>query len=253
MIGALPTPEGNQLLAALSDDARSRLAPHLELVSLRPGDAVRHVYFPTSSIVSLLYTMENEATAEIAVVGYDGLVGIALYLGGESTPRTAIVQSPGCAYRLPRQRLKAELNRHGELLTLILRYTRCLTAQMAQTTVCNGHHTVDQQFCRWLLLSLDRLRSNTLAITHDVIARMLGAQRNEVIEAAGRLHTLGVLQYSRGRLTVIDRRKLELVSCECYSVIKSEADRAFSCAPSARALINERGLDSATAATSLIH
>ena len=240
----MPTPRGNQLLAALSDDVRSRLAPYLELVSLRRGEAVRHVYFPTDCIVSLLYVMENEAAAEISVVGYEGLVGIALYLGGESTPRSAVVQSAGCAYRLSRQRLKAELNRHGELLTLVLRYTRCLIAQMAQTAVCNRHHTVDQQFCRWLLLSLDRLRSNSLTITQDLSAQMLGVQRNQVIEAAGKLQTLGVLQYSRDRITVIDRRKLEMLGCECYRVIKSETDRVSPYAPSAQAKMNVRMLNS---------
>jgi hypothetical protein len=236
----MPTPRGNQLLAALSDDARSRLAPYLELVSLRRGEAVRDVYFPTDCIVSLLYVMENEAAAEISVVGHEGLVGVALYLGGEITPRNALVQSAGCAYRLSRQRLKLELNRHGELLTLVLRYTRCLIAQMAQTAVCNRHHTVDQQFCRWLLLSLDRLRSNSLAITPELSAQMLGVQRDQVIETAGKLQMLGVLQYSRDRMTVTDRRKLENSSCECYRVIKSETDRISPYAPSARDQLNER-------------
>jgi CRP-like cAMP-binding protein len=244
----MPTSQGNRLLAALSDDARSRLAPHLELVKLQVGEAVRHVYFPTDAIISLLSMMENDAIAEISVVGYEGVVGIGINLGGETTPTGAVVQSAGCAYRLPRQWLKAELNRHGELQALILRYTQCLVAQMAQTAVCNRHHTLEQQFSRWLLLSLDRLQSNSLTITQQLLAHILGAQRDEVIEAAGNLHALGIIQYSCDRITVVNRRNLEVLSCECYSMIKFEADRVFPLPPSAFAQMSERTLVSVTAA-----
>jgi CRP-like cAMP-binding protein len=228
----IPVPQQNHLLAALSWEAQSRLAPYLELVSLglgdvvyESGDAMRHIYFPTDSIVSLLYVMADGGSAEISVVGNEGLVGVALYLGGESTPSRAVVQSAGSAYRLPRPRLKDEFNRHGELLLLMLRYTQCLITQMAQTAVCNRHHTLDQQLCRWLLLSLDRLSSNTLTMTQELIANMLGVRREGVTEAAGKLQKLGVIQYSRGRITVIDRPKLETLSCECYAVVKAETDR----------------------------
>jgi CRP-like cAMP-binding protein len=228
----IPVPQQNHLLAALSWEAQSRLAPYLELVSLglgdvvyESGDAMRHVYFPTDSIVSLLYVMADGGSAEISVVGNEGLVGLALYLGGESTPSRAVVQSAGSAYRLPRLRLKDEFNRHGELLLLMLRYTQCLITQMAQTAVCNRHHTLDQQLCRWLLLSLDRLSSNTLTMTQELIANMLGVRREGVTEAAGKLQKLSVIQYSRGRITVIDRPKLETLSCECYAVVKAETDR----------------------------
>ena len=236
----MSTPQGNHLLAALSAEARNRLSPYLELVSLPLGDAVRHIYFPTDCVISLLYVMENGATAEISVVGNDGLVGVALYLGGEITPSRAVVQSAGSAYRLPRTRLKDEFNRHGELLMLMLRYTRCLTTQMAQTAVCNRHHTLDQQFCRWLLLSLDRLPNNTLTMTQELIGNMLGVRREGVTEAAGKLQKLGVIQYSLGRITVIDRPKLETLSCECYAVVKTETDRVFPYATSALAQMDER-------------
>ncbi len=189
------------------------------------GDAMRHVYFPTDSIVSLLYVMTDGGSAEISLVGNEGLVGVALYLGGESTPSRAIVQSAGNAFRLPRLRVKEEFNRHGEFLVLTLRYTQCLITQMAQTAVCNRHHTLDQQLCRWLLLSLDRLPTNTLTMTQELIANMLGVRREGVTEAAGKLQKLGVIQYSRGRITVIDRPQLESLSCECYAVVKRETDR----------------------------
>jgi CRP-like cAMP-binding protein len=189
------------------------------------GDAMRHVYFPTDSIVSLLYVMENGASAEISVVGNEGLVGVSLYLGGESTPSRAVVQSAGSAFRLPRARLKEEFNRHGELLMLMLRYTQCLLTQMAQTAVCNRHHSVDQQLCRWLLLSLDRLTNNNLTMTQELIANMLGVRREGVTEAAGKLQKLGVIRYARGKITVLDRPKLEALSCECYAVVKTETDR----------------------------
>ncbi|MEO4046044.1 Crp/Fnr family transcriptional regulator [Pseudomonas sp. CAU 1711] len=225
-------PQQNHLLAALSDEVKERLFSHLEHVSLplgkalyESGDTMRHVYFPTDSIISLLYVMENGASAEISVVGNEGLVGIALFMGGESTPSRAIVQSGGSAYRLPGQRLKDEFNRHGELLVLMLRYTQALITQMSQTAVCNRHHSIDQQLCRWLLLSLDRLPSNKLTMTQELIANMLGVRREGVTEAAGKLQRQGVIEYSRGHITVLDRRKLEQLSCECYAVVKKETDR----------------------------
>ncbi len=227
-----PTPKQNYLLAALPVEVQDRLFPHLELVSLplgkvlyESGDALHHVYFPTDSIVSLLYVMESGASAEISIVGNDGLVGVALFMGGESTPSRAIVQSGGSAYRLPAQWTKDEFARHGALLLLLLRYTQSLITQMAQTAVCNRHHSIDQQLCRWLLLSLDRLPSNQLTMTQELIANMLGVRREGVTEAAGKLQKKGVIEYSRGQITVLDRVKLEKLSCECYSVVKKETDR----------------------------
>ncbi len=227
-----PTPQQNHLLAALSDEVQDRLFPHLELISLplgkvlyESGDTLRHVYFPTDSIVSMLYVMENGASGEISVVGNDGIVGISLFMGGESTPSRAIVQSAGSAYQLTGQRLKAEFTRHQELQYLLLRYTQSLITQMSQTAVCNRHHTVDQQLCRWLLLSLDRLPSNRLTMTHELIANMLGVRREGVTDAAGKLQKAGVIQYNRGKITVLDRLKLETLSCECYAVVKKETDR----------------------------
>lgn len=230
----ITTPLQNQLLAALSTDAQQRLFPHLELVPLElgqalyeSGDTMRHVYFPVDAIVSLLYVMEDGASAEISVVGNEGLVGIAILMGGESTSSRAVVQSSGQAYRLLSQRLKDEINRHGEMLLLLLRYTQALMTQMAQTAVCNRHHSIDQQLCRWLLLSLDRLPSNRLTMTQELIANMLGVRREGVTEAAGKLQRLGVIEYSRGEITVLDRAKLEHLSCECYGVVKAETDRLF--------------------------
>jgi CRP-like cAMP-binding protein len=228
----MPEPQQNHLLAALSADVRGRIFPHLELVSLslaeavyEAGDAMRHIYFPTDSIVSLLYVMADGEAAEISIVGNEGLVGVAMYLGGESTSSRAVVQSAGSAYRLPRAVLKTEFNRHGELLILMLRYTQCLVTQMAQTAACNRHHSVDQQLCRWLLLSLDRLPGNTLTMTQELIANMLGVRREGVTEAARKLQKLGVIEYARGRITVIDRARLEELSCECYAVVKKETNR----------------------------
>jgi len=225
-------PEQNHLLAALPGEARERIFPHLEPVELplgkvlyESGDALKHVYFPTDSIVSLLYVMENGASAEISVVGNEGLIGVALFMGGESTASRAIVQSSGVAYRLGGQKLKDEFNRHGALLLLALRYTQSLITQMAQTAVCNRHHSIDQQLCRWLLLSLDRLPGDRLTMTQELIANMLGVRREGVTDAAGKLQTLGAIRYSRGRITVLDRPKLERLSCECYGVVKAETDR----------------------------
>lgn len=226
------SPTQNHLLNALSADVQQRLFPHMELVEMplgkvlyESGDIMRHVYFPTDCIVSLLYVMENGSSAEISVVGYDGLIGITLFMGGESTTSRAIVQSAGFAYRLLGTRMKDEFNRHGELLDLMLRYSQALITQIAQTAVCNRHHTIDQQLCRWLLLSLDRLKDNHLVMTQELIANMLGVRREGVTEAAGRLHKLGVIDYSRGHIFVTDRAKLERLSCECYAVVKAETDR----------------------------
>ena len=225
-------PTQNHLLAALPHEVQDRLFPHIELISLplgkvlyESGDALRHVYFPTDSIVSLLYVMENGASAEISVVGNEGLIGVALFMGGESTPSRAIVQSAGSAYRLLGQRLKDEFNRHGELLQLMLRYTQSLITQMSQTAVCNRHHSIDQQLCRWLLLSLDRLPSNRLVMTQELIANMLGVRREGVTNAAGKLERAGAIKYARGHITVLDRPKLEELCCECYAVVKKETDR----------------------------
>jgi CRP-like cAMP-binding protein len=225
-------PAQNHLLAALSAAERERIDPHLELVPMplgrvlyESGDTLLHVYFPLDSIVSLLYVMENGASAEISVVGNEGLIGVALFMGGETTPSRAIVQSSGYAYRLLGRRLKEEFHRHGELQILLLRYTQALITQMAQTAVCNRHHSVDQQLCRWLLLSLDRLSSNRLIMTQELIANMLGVRREGVTDAAGKLQKLGVIQYARGQITVLDRPRLEQLSCECYAVVKKETDR----------------------------
>src|SRR5579871_2371952 len=225
-------PEQNHLLAALSAAEQARIFPHLRLVSMplgkvlyESGDLLRHVYFPTDCIVSLLYVLADGASAEISVVGNEGLLGIALFMGGETTPSRAIVQSSGHAYRLVSHTLKDEFHRGGELQLLLLRYTQALITQMAQTAVCNRHHSVDQQLCRWLLLSLDRLSSDQLTMTQELIANMLGVRREGVTEAAGKLQRLGAIEYARGRITVLDRAQLERLSCECYSVVKKETDR----------------------------
>jgi CRP-like cAMP-binding protein len=225
-------PQQNQLLAALSSAERERIYPHLRLVPMplgkvlyESGDLLSHVYFPVDSIVSLLYVLANGGSAEISVVGNEGLIGIALFMGGETTPSRAIVQSAGHAYRLIGQLLKDEFHRSGPMQLLLLRYTQALITQMAQTAVCNRHHSVDQQLCRWLLLSLDRLTANRLTMTQELIANMLGVRREGVTEAAGKLQKLGVIKYSRGEITVLDREKLEELCCECYAVVKRESDR----------------------------
>ena len=222
----------NHLLAALLPAERERIFPHLELVPMplgkvlyESGDVLRHVYFPANCIVSLLYVLENGASAEISVVGNDGLIGIALFMGGETTPSRAIVQSAGHAYRLIGPRLKEEFHRNGQLQLLLLRYTQALLTQMSQTAVCNRHHSVDQQLCRWLLLSLDRLSHNQLTMTQELIANMLGVRREGVTAAAGKLQKLGAIRYARGRITVLDRPLVEQLCCECYSVVKRETDR----------------------------
>jgi CRP-like cAMP-binding protein len=220
------------LLAALPADEQARIFPLLQLVDMRlgsalyeSGDALRHVYFPTDCIVSLLFVLQEGSSAEIAVVGNEGLIGIALYMGGETTPSRAVVQSAGYAYRLQGQLLKDEFHRFGCLHDLFLRYTQALLTQMTQTAVCNRHHSVDQQLCRWLLLSLDCLHSNELRMTQELIANMLGVRREGVTESAGRLQKLGVIHYHRGQIIVLDRPKLESLSCECYNVVKRETDR----------------------------
>ncbi len=233
-----PSPEQNYILGALPPAERERLFPHLKLVTLplgkalyESGDTLQHIYFPTDSIISLLYVLENGASAEIAVVGKDGAIGVALFMGGETTTNRAIVQSSGSAYRLTAARLKREFNRHGEVMHILLRYTQALITQMAQTAVCNRHHSVDQQLCRWLLLSLDRLSSSQLNMTQELIANMLGVRREGVTEAAGKLQKLGVIMYSRGQIEVLDRRALERLCCECYGVVKRETDRLLALGP----------------------
>jgi CRP-like cAMP-binding protein len=227
-----PSPERNRILRALPEAERERLYPHLHHVVMpfgtvlyESGAVLRHIYFPVDSIVSLLYVLNNGASAEIAVVGNDGAVGVSLFMGGETTPSRAVVQSAGSAYRLSRARLKQEFSRHGELLHVLLRYTQSLITQMAQTAVCNRHHALDQQLCRWLLLSLDRLDSDELRVTQELIASMIGVRREGVTEAAGRLQKLGVIRYSRGRIKVLDRKRLEALSCECYAVTRAESER----------------------------
>ena len=228
---ALP-PTKNHLLAALPPADYQRLLPHLESVFLPLGWAVyeagtrmSYVFFPTEGIVSLLYVMEDGASAEIAITGNEGLIGISLFMGGETTPSRAIVQSAGHAYRLRADFLKKEFERGGELQHLLLRFTQALITQMAQTAVCNRHHTVEQQLCRWLLLSLDRLPSNEISMTQELIANMLGVRREGVTEAAGHLQKAGLIHYSRGHIKVLDRPQLEQRVCECYYVVKQETDR----------------------------
>jgi CRP-like cAMP-binding protein len=227
-----PNPQENHLLAALSPAERERIYPHLQLVAMPLGKALyesrevqSHVYFPTDSIVALLYVMADGAAAEISVVGNEGLIGIALFMGGETTPSRAIVQSGGHAYRLMGQRLKDEFHRNGPLQLLLLRYTQALITQMTQTAVCNRHHSVAQQLCRWLLLSLDRQSSNHLTMTQEFIADRLGVRREGISEAAAQLNRLGVISNARGHITVLDRPKLEELCCECYAVVKKETDR----------------------------
>jgi CRP-like cAMP-binding protein len=227
-----PDRRSNHLLAALPDAEWHRWVPQLESIDMplgqvlyESGNTLSHVYFPTTSIISLLYVMENGASAEIAVVGNEGIVGISLFMGGGSTPSRAIVQSAGRGLRLVAQTMKDEFNRNGPVLHLLLRYTQALITQMAQTAVCNRHHSLDQQLCRWLLLSLDRLQANELVMTQELIANMLGVRREGVTEAALNLQQAGLIQYTRGRISVLDRAGLEKRTCECYAVVKKEYDR----------------------------
>jgi CRP-like cAMP-binding protein len=231
-MGASAQPNQNRLITALPPAEAERWLPLLESVDMplgsvlyESGGTLKYVYFPTTSIVSLLYVMENGASAEIAVVGNEGIVGISLFMGGESTPSRAVVQSAGHGFRLKASAMKEEFNRAGPVLHLFLRYTQALITQMAQTAVCNRHHTLDQQLCRWLLLSLDRLQGNQLVMTQELIANMLGVRREGVTEAALKLQHAGLIRYARGHITVLDRKGLEKRSCECYAVVKKEYDR----------------------------
>lgn len=240
-----PHPKQNHLLAALSPEVQGRLFPHLELAELplralmyEAGRPMRHVYFPTDSIISMQYLMENGASTAISVVGNEGLLGITLYMGGESTPSRSLVQSAGHAYRLPRLKVKEEFGRHGELLLLMLRYTQALITQVAQTAVCNRHHSIDQQLCRWLLLSMDRLSHNNLTMTQEFISNMLGVRRSGVTKAAVKLEQAGVISYARGLIKVLDRAKLESLSCECYRVVKKETDLLLHYLPQRQVITN---------------
>ena len=222
----------NHLLASLPSDESKRWLPLLEPIDLPLGDVLYesgktldYVYFPTTAIVSLLYVMENGASAEIAVVGNEGIVGVSLFMGGGSTPSRGVVQSAGKGFRLAAMSMKDEFDRAGPVMHLLLRYTQALITQMAQTAVCNRHHSLDQQLCRWLLLSLDRLQGSELRMTQDLIANMLGVRREGVTEAALRLQTAGLIQYARGHIKVLDRPGLEKRTCECYAVVKKEYDR----------------------------
>jgi CRP-like cAMP-binding protein len=226
------SPLNNQLLAALPAADMQRWLPLLEPVDLslglvlyESGAHMPYVYFPTSAIVSLLYVLESGASAEIAVVGYEGVVGVSIFMGGGSTPSRAVVQSAGRGYRLSAQAIKAEFERSGPVMHLMLRYTQALITQMAQTAVCNRHHSLDQQLCRWLLLSLDRLQGNQLVMTQELIANMLGVRREGVTEAAMKLQKAGLISYARGHINVRDRPGLEARTCECYEVVKKEYDR----------------------------
>ncbi len=234
-----PDPKANHLLAALPAAEWARWAPQLEAVELplgrvlhESGVVMTHVYFPTTALVSLLYVLEDGASAEIAVVGREGLVGVSLFMGGESTPSRAVVQSAGYGFRLRAAALKEQFNNSTPVLRLLLRYTQALITQMAQTAVCNRHHTLDQQLCRWLLLSLDRLHGNELVMTQELIANMLGVRREGVTEAALKLQKAGLIRYARGHITALDRSGLEARSCECYAVVKKEYDRLLPARPS---------------------
>ena len=248
-----PEPRHNHLLAALSPEVQARLFPYLELVRMPlrallydSGRPMRHVYFPTDSIVSLQYVMENGASTAILVVGNEGLLGITLFMSGESTPSRSIVQSAGYAYRLPRARVKEEFNRHGQLLILMLRYTQALITQVAQTAVCNRHHSIDQQLCRWLLLSMDRLSHNRLTMTQEFIGNMLGVRREGVTQAALKLQQIGVISYKRGLIRVLDRDKLETLSCECYGVVKKETEVLLHYLPQRQVIKNPGDIPSVT-------
>jgi CRP-like cAMP-binding protein len=222
----------NYILRSLSPEARERIYPHLKLIPLsigavlcESGSRMRHVYFPADTMVSLIHVLEDGACAEIAVVGNEGVVGVSLFMGGEMTTTRAVVQNNGFAYRLAGARLKREFDRHGEMLRLLLRYTQSLITQMSQTAVCNRHHSVDQQLCRWLLLSIDRLETDELAMTHELISNMLGVRREGITDAAGSLQRRGIIRYKRGRISVLNRSALEKCCCECYRIVKKETDR----------------------------
>ena len=229
---SIPSLLQNQLLAALPEESKQRLFPSMKLVDLPLGKVLHEsgaptplAFFPTDSIVALLHVMENGAPGEISMVGNEGLIGIAVFMGGESTPSRAIVQSAGSAFSLSSQQLREEFNSKSDVRMVLLRYIQALITQMAQTVVCNRHHSIDQQLCRWLLLSLDRLSGNHLVMTQELIANMLGVRREGVTEAAGKLQLAGVIEYHRGKITVLNRPLLEKLSCECYAVVKKETDR----------------------------
>jgi CRP-like cAMP-binding protein len=229
---ASTNPRHNRLLAALPEEQWQRWLPHLEHVTMplaqvlyEPGGTLSHVYFPTTAIVSLLYVMQNGESAEIAVVGNDGVVGVSLFMGGDSTSSRALVQSAGGAYRLTAQLMKEEFDRGGPVLHLLLRYTQALITQMVQTAACNRHHSLDQQLCRWLLLSLDRLQGTEMVMTQSLIAHMLGVPLTGATEGALKLQTAGLINYTQGRIRVLDRSGLEKRTCECYAVVKKEYDR----------------------------
>lgn len=229
------SPNQNYLLAALPTKEFDVLAAHLELVPMplgeflyEPGTQLQYAYFPTTAIISLHYVMESGSSAETAGVGHEGVVGISLFMGGDTTPSSAVVQTAGYAYRLDKSLLMKEFNRAGSLQKLLLRYTQALITQMAQTAVCNRHHSVEQQLCRWLLLTLDRLPSNELVMTQELVASMLGVRREGITEAAGKLQHAGIISYRRGHITVLDRSGLEVKTCECYAVVKKELNRLMS-------------------------
>jgi CRP-like cAMP-binding protein len=225
-------PRQNHLLELLPKPEFERISPFLEGIAMplgsvlyEPGGELSHAYFPTTAIISLLYVMEDGASAEISVIGKEGLVGVALFMGGDTMPNRAVVQSAGYGYRLRARILRDECTRNGPMLSIMLRFTQALITQMAQTAVCNRHHSVDQQLCRWLLLSLDRLPGNELTMTQELIANMLGVRREGVTAAAGKLQAAGLISYHRGHITILDRPGLEARVCECYQVVKSECDR----------------------------
>ena len=233
-----PSPLQNHILEALPPAVKDRLFPHLAMVALKRGEVLsevgaqlRQVYFPTDCIVSLLYVLENGTSAEMSVVGKEGAIGVSMFIGGETTTTRSVVMTGGTAYRLSGRRLKQEFERHGDLLHILLRYTQSLLTQMAQTAVCNRHHSIDQQLCRWLLLSLDRLTSHKLMVTQELIANLLGVRREGITAAAGKLQKLGAIKYARGQITVLDRPRLEALSCECYALIKRETDRILHASP----------------------
>jgi len=251
MMSARHTPDQNRLLAALPAEIFERISPHLELILMPLGQALyesggqlQHVYFPTTAIVSLHYVMEDGASAEIAGVGNEGVLGISLFMGGNTTPSLATVQTAGYGYRLKAHLMMEEFNRAGPMMRLMLRYTQALITQMSQTAVCNRHHSVEQQLCRWLLLTLDRLPSSELTMTQELIARMLGVRREGITETAGNLQREGLISYRRGHITVLDRTGLESHACECYNVVKKEFHRLLSDVGVAKSITVKYGIES---------
>jgi CRP-like cAMP-binding protein len=241
-MATLRDPRQNHLLAALPASDFERLGPHLQLVQLELGEVLyesggplKHVYFPTNSILSMLYVMLDGASAEIAIVGNEGVLGVALFMGGETTPSRGIVQSAGYCYRMPARVVRQEFDEAGPMMHLLCRYTQALITQMSQTAVCNRHHSIDQQLCRWLLMSLDRLARDELTMTQELIANMLGVRREGVTEAAGKLRDAGIIDYNRGHINVRNRYELEQHVCECYGVVKTEFERLLSDIPPGRA------------------